>query len=76
MAQRSIGSWPSGSLPITHRSFLDSDNNPMSSTSQTVRSFAIGFVLGAIAIAVTVGQDRVPNLSDQVFPAAIAAPAN
>ncbi len=47
----------------------------MNSTRQIVRSFAIGFVLGAIAIAVTVGHDRVPNLSDQVFPAAIAAPA-
>jgi hypothetical protein len=45
------------------------------STRHTVRSFAIGFVLGAIAIAATVGHDRVPNLSDQVFPAAIAAPA-
>ncbi len=48
----------------------------MSSTRQTVRSFAIGFVLGAIAIAVTVGHDRVPNLSDQVFPPAVAAPTN
>jgi hypothetical protein len=48
----------------------------MSSTRQTVRSFAIGFVLGAIAIAVTVGHDRVPSLSDQVFPAAVAAPTN
>lgn len=62
-------------LLVRLRSFLDSDNNLMTSTRQTFRSFAIGFVLGAIAIAVTVGHDRVPNFSDQVFPAAIAAPA-
>ncbi len=54
---------------------MDSDNIIMRSSSQTFRSFAIGFVLGAIAIAVTIGHDRVPNLTDQVFPAAIAAPA-
>ncbi len=46
----------------------------MNTTRQTVRSFAVGFVLGAIAIAFTVGHDRVPDLSDQLFPAAIAAP--
>lgn len=46
-----------------------------SSTPHTFRSFAIGFALGAIAIAVTVGHDRMPNLTDQVFPAAIAAAA-
>ena len=40
---------------------------------QTVRSFALGFALGAIGIAVTVGHQQVPNLSDQVFPSAVAA---
>ena len=44
-------------------------------TRQTLRSFAIGFALGAVAIAMTVGHDRMPNLSDQVVPAAVAAPA-
>jgi hypothetical protein len=43
-------------------------------TRQVFRSFAIGFVLGAIVIALTVGRDRMPNLSDQVVPPAIAAP--
>ena len=62
-------------LPVRLRSFLDSDTTFMSSTRQTLRSFVIGFVLGAIAIALTVGHDRVPNLSDQVVPPAIAAPA-
>jgi hypothetical protein len=47
----------------------------MRSAPPTFRSFAFGFVLGAIAIAMTVGHDRVPSLSAQVFPAAIAAPA-
>lgn len=47
----------------------------MSTTRQTLRSFTVGFVLGAVAIAATVGHERMPNLSDQVFPAAIAAPA-
>ena len=61
-------------LPVRLRSFLDSDNKIMSTTRQTFRSFAIGFVLGAVAIAATVGHDRMPNLSDQVVPAAIAAP--
>ncbi len=77
MARRSIGARHCRSIRITVtlRSFLDSDNPLMSTTRQTFRSFAIGFVLGAIAIAMTVGHDRVPNLSDQVFPAAIAAPA-
>ncbi len=44
-------------------------------TRQTLRSFAIGFVLGAFAIAMTVGRDRMPNVSDQLVPPAIAAPA-
>jgi len=44
------------------------------SPPRTLRSFAIGFVLGAIAIATTVGNQRMPDLSNQVFPAAIAAP--
>jgi hypothetical protein len=42
-------------------------------TGQTFRSFAIGFLLGAIAIATTVGHNRLPDLSDQVFPPAVAA---
>jgi hypothetical protein len=46
----------------------------MSTTRQTIRSFAVGFALGAVAIAFTVGHDRVPNLTNQLFPAAIAAP--
>ncbi|MDP9056003.1 MAG: hypothetical protein M3N34_01530 [Pseudomonadota bacterium] len=41
---------------------------------RTLRSFAIGFSLGAIAIAMTVGHQRMPDLSNQVFPPAIAAP--
>jgi hypothetical protein len=40
---------------------------------QLFRSFAIGFLLGAIAIAATVGHGSMPNFSDQVVPAAIAA---
>ena len=62
-------------LPVRLRSLLDSDNTLMSSTRRTVHSFVIGFVLGAIVIALTVGHDRVPNLSDQVVPPAVAATA-
>ena len=43
-------------------------------TSNLLRSFAVGFVLGAAVVVVTIGHQKVTNLGDQVFPPAIAAP--
>lgn len=38
------------------------------------RAFGIGFVLGAVALVATMGAEGRFQLSDQVIPAAVAAP--
>lgn len=43
-------------------------------TPRLMRSFAIGFVFGAVAVATVAMAERSPG-GAQVFPAAVAAPA-
>ena len=47
----------------------------MSNTAFT-RSFAIGFMLGAVALFMSLGEPQRTELAARVIPSALAAPAN